>query len=371
MNTWREALFTASEMRLAEERYEGETLELMERAGRACAEAAVARFPHATRWAVHCGSGANGGDGFVVARHLDRLGRAVSLVLHASTDRLSGDTSANYLRCTALGIQPVESWHDADGVVDALLGTGYEGELRPGVAAVIDEINGHGCPVVSVDIPSGVAASTGEVDTTAVRADLTVTFHARKVGHVVAPGSRYVGQLVVADIGLDPVADSTTETACGHVSDAVVAAIPVRGARDNKYTAGSVLIVGGSTGMTGAPALSALAALRTGAGLVSMCVPQSLNHVFELQTLEVMTRPCDDEGGTLTEQALDAIVEASERAGAVVVGPGLGRSVGVQRLVRGLLQHLTVPVVLDADGLWALGDQLDVAAGRTAASTLR
>ncbi len=370
MTDWREPLFTADEMRAVEARYAGPTLELMERAGRACAEAAVARFPQARRWGVHCGGGANGGDGLVAARHLRRLGRDVELVLRVGSDSLRGDTAENFRRCRELDIQPVEAPTATNGIVDALLGTGFSGALRPEAGAAIDAINGSDVPVVSVDVPSGVDASSGEIGTRAVQADLTVSFHGRKVGHLVAPGAFFAGEVVVVDIGLKRGDAANDETATGQVGEAIVAELPVRQRSDNKYSAGAVVVVGGSEGMTGAPALAGLAALRTGAGLVFLCVPRSLNPVFEGQTLEVMTRPCVDEGGTLTDQALPTIVDAAGRASAVAIGPGLGRTEGSRRLVHGLLAGVSLPVLIDADGLWALSGDLESLASRAAPTVL-
>lgn len=370
MSEWREPLLSAEEMSAAEALYGGPMLELMERAGRCCAEAAVARFPDVASWGVHCGGGANGGDGFVAARHLRRLGRDVELVLCADSDRLRGDSAENFRRCVELGIDVPASPTEADGIVDALLGTGFSGALRAEAGAAIDAINQCDVPVVSVDLPSGVDASSGEIGSRAVQADLTVTFHRRKVGHLIAPGSLLAGNVIVCDIGLKGDGKPGSESALGRVRGAFVTRIPARTRGDNKYTAGAVLVVGGSVGMSGAPVLSALAALRTGAGLVVMCVPHSLDAVCEAQALEVMTRPCAEVGGALSVEALPAIIEAAERAGAIAIGPGLGRTEGARRLVEELLAGTSLPVVLDADGLWALADKPELVAARTGPTVL-
>ena len=363
-------------MRAVEATHAGPTLELMERAGRSCAEAAVAAFADAAHWTVHCGGGANGGDGFVAARHLARQGRLVELVLHADPTRLSGDTLANYERCVELALPIGSGTTGGEAVIDAVLGTGFRGRLRPGAMAAIEAINHRAVPTVSVDLPSGVDGSSGEVPDCAVRADLTVTFHRRKVGHAVWPGAMYAGRVVVADIGL-PQAGSgaSAESAPAHNSVAAVRRsilreFPIRGPADNKYTAGSVVVVGGSTGLTGAPTLSALASLRAGAGVAVMCVPASLSAVFEGQALEPIARPCDDADGVLTSEAHAAVIEAAARADVVAIGPGLGRADATSELVRGLLGELTVPVVLDADGLWALNGRLETLRQRPAPTVL-
>ena len=347
-------LYTAEEMRAAEAGYRGPTLELMERAGRKVAEEILGRFPAARHVAVWCGPGANGGDGFVVARELVRARRECSVRLLGPEEKVTGDAAVNFRRARRDGVSVVEQIRRADVVVDALFGTGFRGAPRPEAVRAIEQINGAGVPVVAVDVPSGVDASTGVVAGAAVRASLTVTFHGPKVGHVIAPGRFHAGELVVADIGL-----ARQETRTRRATAAILELVPRRSERDNKYTAGSVLVVGGSVGLTGAPSLTSQAALRAGAGIVTACVPGSLNPVFEQRLLEVMTRPCPDEDGTMTLDAADPILAAAERAGAVALGPGLGRTEGTRALVGYLLDRLDKPVVLDADGLWALIDHLD------------
>jgi NAD(P)H-hydrate epimerase len=358
-------LYTAEEMRAAEAAYRGPTLELMERAGRKVAEEILGRYPEARRVAVWCGPGANGGDGFVVARELARARRACSVRLLGPEEKVTGDAAVNLRRARRDGIPFVEEPGAADVVVDALFGTGFRGKPRPEAERAIELMNAAGVPIVAVDLPSGVDASTGRVQGAAVRAALTVTFHAPKVGHVVAPGRFLAGNLVVADIGLAP-----TRTRTRRATARVLELVPRRRERDNKYSAGSVLVVGGSTGLTGAPSLTSQAALRGGAGIVTACVPASLNAVFEQRLLEVMTRPCPDEDGTMTRDAADTILAAAERAGAVALGPGLGRTEAVQALVGHLLDRLDKPVVLDADGLWALARHLDWVFSREAPTVL-
>ena len=364
--TWIEPLYTADEMREAEAAYDGPTLELMERAGKAVAETVLQRFPDASRVSVWCGPGANGGDGFVAARLLHEAGRTVEIRLLADESRVRGDAAENLRRAKELGVSFVAEAGPTDVVVDALFGTGFTGAPRREAADAIELINGLGDQAVAVDIPSGVDASTGEVARVAVRAAATVTFHAPKVGHVVGPGRFHAGDLEVADIGLEGV-----ETLNGRVSSSVLELVPRRTARDNKYSAGCVVVVGGSTGMTGAACLAAEAAMRAGAGYVFACVPASLSLVFEQRLLEVVTRPCEDGGtGRLGPEALDGILDAARRADAVALGPGLGRSDETRELVRLLLERLELPVVLDADGLWALKGHLDWVFTREPATVL-
>ena len=326
-----EPLYTAAEMRAAEEGYDVE--ELMERAGRAVAAHTLERFPHARAFTVVCGAGANGGDGRITASALREAGRDARVI-----DAKPEDARKE------LGFPDV--------LVDALFGTGFSGEPRPGAAALIEQMNEVDAPIVAVDIPSGVDASTGEVRGAAVFADLTVTFHGEKLGLAVAPGRFHAGDVVVADIGLDP---RTTEYA--RVTSAILEEFPLRGEIENKYTAGHVIVVGGSPGLTGAPCLAAMAALRADAGYVTIAAPASTLPVFEQRLLEPVKRPLpEDDAGRLTIAAADAILEIADpdKEVAVALGPGLGRSADTRALVHRLLRELEAPVVVDADGLWEL-----------------
>jgi NAD(P)H-hydrate epimerase len=362
---WSEPLYTAAEMRAAEEAYEGETLELMERAGAATADVAVRRYPEARRVAVWCGAGSNGGDGLVVARRLREAGREVVVRLTAPESKFAGDAGENLSRAREAGVGFDEKARDADLLIDAIFGTGFSGAPRREAAAVIEELNAQATPILAVDVPSGVDASTGRVAGPAVKAERTVTFHGLKVGLAVAPGRFHAGGVEVVDIGLAP-----SETRTARVTEEILDLVPRRGERDNKYSAGSVLVVGGSRGLTGAPSLASEAALRAGAGIVTACVPASLNLVFEQRLVEVMTRPCPDEDGVMVVEAADVILEAAVRAGAVALGPGLGRTDGVRALVGFLLDRLDKPIALDADGLWAVSDNLDWVFSREAPTVL-
>jgi ADP-dependent NAD(P)H-hydrate dehydratase / NAD(P)H-hydrate epimerase len=359
-----EPLYTAEEMRAAEEAYEGPTLELMERAGSATAEAILERYPDGSV-SVWCGTGSNGGDGLVIARKLRAAGRDVQIRLLGDEGRIGGDAAENLERARSAGIPFVDELAETAIVVDALFGTGFHGKPRKEAAAAIEELDALGARVVAVDVPSGVDASTGEIAGAAVRAELTVTFHGRKVGLVVAPGRFHAGEVLVADIGLQH-----SETRNQRVSEEVLRLVPRRRPESNKYSSGSVVIVGGSAGKTGAACLAAEASLRAGAGICTACVPASLNTVFEQRLLEVMTRPCPDEDGVMTLDAADVILEAVGRAGAVAIGPGLGRTDGSRALVAYLLDRLDKPIVLDADGLWALVGHLDWVFSRDAHTVL-
>ena len=326
-----EPLYTADEMRAAEARYPGypDTVgELMERAGCEAARVALELHPGARRWTVVCGGGSNGGDGRIAARELERAGKDVRVV-----DAKAGETD--------LG--------EPDVIVDALFGTGFSGEPRAEAVALIERMNGACARVLAIDVPSGVDASTGEVAGPAVNADATVTFHGRKLGLVVAPGRFHAGDVHVAHIGLERL---DTRARLVHVG--LLDSVPRRGVRDNKYTAGHLLVVGGSRGLTGAPSLAALAAMRADAGYVTVAVPESTLPVFEQRLLEAVKRPLPDAGGIVGEGAAEVVLELAQRASAVALGPGLGRGDGPRALVRRVLAELAKPIVVDADALFEL-----------------
>jgi ADP-dependent NAD(P)H-hydrate dehydratase / NAD(P)H-hydrate epimerase len=319
-----QALLTAEETRRAEEQHQGSMEELMERAGTAVAETVLRRFPG--RVTVLCGTGLNGGDGRVCARVLRDAGREVEVV------------------------EGVGDLGDPDVIVDALLGIGLRDAPREDAARMIELVNASDRPVVAVDVPSGVDASTGEVAGPAVRATVTVTFGAAKVGLAIGPGRRHAGSVTVAPLGLRP-----REHEHALVPASALLEVPQKHAGSSKYSAGSVLIVGGSRGLTGAPMLAALAAFRADAGYVAVAAPESTLSVLETALLEAVKHPLqEDSAGRLLPRSSDAILEAAEKADAVAIGPGLGRSEGTVALVRILLEQLELPVVLDADALWGL-----------------
>jgi ADP-dependent NAD(P)H-hydrate dehydratase / NAD(P)H-hydrate epimerase len=299
-----EPLYTAEEMRAAEAGHDVDAM--MQRAGAAVAEELMRRFPDARRFALHAGGGANGGDGHIAAEILRAQGREL-------VDER------------------------ADVVIDALLGTGLKGAPREETSRLIEQINSAGVPVLAVDIPSGVNASTGEVAGAAVQADVTVTMHGPKVGLAVAPGRFHAGEVAVADIGLE-----AAETEHRLVTAEILAEVPRRSPRDNKYSAGHVLVVGGSRGMTGAPALAARAAFRADVGYVTIAAPAESLPVLETLVLEAVKRP------------LEEVFDAAAKATALAVGPGLGREKESKELVRRLLAEVELPAVVDADALFEL-----------------
>ncbi len=345
-------------------------LDLMERAGAGVARA-VERVAADGPVTVVCGKGNNGGDGLVLARLLRDAGREVTVVCVAPPEDFAGDARTNLDRLP--GDPPVplteEACAGAVVVVDALLGTGFAGEPHGGVAEAIDAVNGGGAPVVSVDVPSGVDASTGVVSGKAIRAAVTVTFHAAKPGQWIHPGKAHAGKVETIDIGIPRGAPA--EADIGLIGPTVLDALPRRGADSTKFSSGHVLVAGGSRGLTGAPRMASYAAMRAGAGYVTACVPASLQTVVaSAGPSELMTRGLPDDNGGLSADGAEGVLEAVKRGSALALGPGLGRSDGAFAFARRLAHEADVALVLDADGLNAHAGRLSELAGRSASTVL-
>jgi hydroxyethylthiazole kinase-like uncharacterized protein yjeF len=346
------------------------SLGLMERAGGGLAELADDVAPTGPV-AVVCGGGNNGGDGFVAARLLRHAGREVRVATTIALDAYKGDARVNLDRLPGEPPQPFDPalLGGAAVCIDALLGTGFSGAVREPIRSAILALNACDAPVVACDVPSGVDASTGAVEDVAVEAVATATFHRAKPGLWIAPGKQHAGDVHVVEIGIPP--GEPAEADVGLVGERAFDLVPRRAAGSTKFSSGHVLVVGGSTGLTGAPCLAADAAMRAGAGYVTCCVPASLNLVFETRLLEVMTIPLPDDGGALTTGGRDRVLEeAAKRGGALVVGPGFGKSDGAFALARELVARAEVPVVIDADGLNAHAGRLDDLRGRPAPTVL-
>jgi hydroxyethylthiazole kinase-like uncharacterized protein yjeF len=303
---------------------------------------------------VMCGTGNNGGDGLVVARLLRDAGREVTVVCAGSPAKLTGDAVANLERLPGeapleLG-QSMDALAEASIVVDALLGTGFAGEPRGAVGEAIAAIAGCAAPVVSVDVPSGVDASTGVAAGAAVRATSTVTFHTAKPGLWIHPGKAHAGEVEVLDIGIPR--GGPHDADIGLIAPAVLRLLPRRTAISTKFSSGHVLVAGGSRGLTGAPRMTALGAMRAGAGYVTACVPASQQAVVASGgPPELMTRGLPDSDGALTPAGVEVVLEAARRGGALALGPGLGRGDHAIAFARALARRAEVPLVLDADGL--------------------
>jgi len=348
-------------------------IHLMENAGRGCARAICERYgPPAGRLVlIVAGKGNNGGDGYVIARVLQENGWEVRTVVLAARHEIAGDALANLDRLdpatvtfspSPSGLAPFGQYLErAAVVVDALFGTGLKSEVRGWLAEVIELINGAGKPVVAVDIPSGIDAGSGRVLGCAVRADLTVTFALAKLGHVLYPGVEYCGTLTVVDIGIPSQVAADAEGVDFVDRELARLLLKPRDRQAHKGSFGHCLVIAGSTGKTGAAAMAANSAVRTGSGLVTLAVPASLNTILEIKTTEAMTLPLPDDGtGRLTDLSAPAVLEALGGKSAVALGPGLSWHPDTACLIRRLVVAIEAPLVMDADGLNALSEDIDL-----------
>lgn len=347
------------------------SLTLMESAGMGLArETEALAGPGPIR--VLCGKGNNGGDGLVAARHLAAWGHRVEVLLVLGAEGLSPDASANLERIQGIpileGLEAMEAIEGEATFVDAILGTGFSGEPRDPVSTAIDALRQCSGPVIACDLPTGVDASTGEAPL-AADADLTVTFHGLKVGHLVNPGKELCGITRVVEIGIPE--DAPAGGAAGVIGPGVLDLIPARGSSSTKFSSGRVSVVGGSRGLTGAVCLAAGAAARSGAGYVTAAVPSSLEPIFETKLTEVMTLGCPDDGnGGLVGAATEFVVDHCLGAGAVLLGSGIGRTPEVTRLVEAVARSVESPLVIDADALSVLGTGVEMLADRSAPTVL-
>ncbi len=347
---------------------------LMENAGRAVARAIGRHVPQLAdkRVVVASGKGNNGGDGLVVARALLERGVRVEAFVLAGRENCSEEAARQWrilagAGCSVVGLpdeQALCALEDAlaraDVLVDALLGIGVRGAARGHTATAIRMINGAGAYRVAVDVPSGLDANTGGVAGDCVRADLTVTLGLPKTGLLFHPGAEYVGALEVVPIGYPDTLVEAFDSGLTWLDRAFVAArLPARPAYSHKGTFGRALLVGGSAGMSGALALAGRAALRSGVGLVHLAYPETLDPVVSSVVLEAVKHPLPSSDGGLDERSLEPLATVAQDMDAVAIGPGLGRALAAQEIVRELVSALACPLVVDADGLNALAGHLE------------
>jgi ADP-dependent NAD(P)H-hydrate dehydratase / NAD(P)H-hydrate epimerase len=370
---WLDPLYEADEMRAVDawaiERRGVPSLDLMERAGVGLARlAAAAARPGPVR--VVIGKGNNGGDGLVAARVLREDGHEVDVLTVAALDELRGDALANLERLPGPPPEPLspERLGGSGVVVDALLGTGFEGSPREPVASAVAAINAAGAPVAACDVPSGVNAATGEVEGEAVSATATATFHGSKIGLHVEPGKSHAGRVEVVDIGIPRGAPSPG--AAGLTSERVLELYPRRPRAGTKFTSGVVVVAGGSTGLTGAPTMAARSAQRAGAGYVQVAVPGPVQQAVDLRLLEQMSRGLPDADGFHTPEGAGDVKQLAERAGSVVLGPGVGRAESALEFARRVARDVRIPLLVDADGLNAHAGRLELFSERRAPAVL-
>lgn len=347
---------------------------LMENAGRGAADLVCSRwgglFPGPVT--VLAGKGNNGGDGFVIARHLRNRGWLVQTVALAAEETFSGDAALNLAVLRRSGA-PLHFAADAVALaatlprfsgsrllVDALFGTGLSSEVLGHYAAAIDWINAAGVPVLAIDIPSGVDASSGRILGRAVRADMTATFACAKPGQVLYPGAECTGELTVVDIGIPTtlVAEHAGERLCFVDTASAAELLPPRPAQGHKGTFGHLLVVAGSSGKAGAAALTAEAGVRSGTGLVTVAAPATVQATLAVKLTEAMTEALPEQSGALDATSWERLAELWPGKDALALGPGLGQTPPTMALVRRLLRTCPVPLVIDADGLNAIAGDL-------------
>ncbi len=343
---------------------------LMENAGQGATRLLLEQFSDvkSSQVGIMAGRGNNGGDGFVIARCLHQHGIRVRVYLLADSQQVKGDAAANLRLLQPLGVPVIEipdentfnrhkeSMDAIDIWVDAILGTGLKSTVKGYFKTVIDFVNSRQRPVLAVDIASGLDSDTGQVCGTCIHATATATFGFAKTGHMIYPGAHWTGKLEVIDIGIPP--HIVREVAPGQfllTSQRVRSCLPQRPAAAHKGSTGHLLVIAGSRGKTGAAAMTASAALRAGAGLVTLAGGASATTVAATHAMEVMTALLpEDEQGALAESAFDPVVEQMIGKKCLALGPGLGQAAGTQRLVRRIIEHCPVTLVVDADGINAL-----------------
>ena len=349
---------------------------LMENAGRGAVRFLARQIPdvHRKRVAVVAGRGNNGGDGFVMARYLAQAGTDVTVYLLAVQNRVQGDAAANLKLLRPLNIPVVElpdgeafekhrpALRHHDLWIDAILGTGLKSDVKGYFKTVIDFINHRSLsrkqPIFSVDIPSGLDSDTGQPHGTCIRALATATFAYPKIGHQTYPGLTYTGNLDVVDIGIPPfIADRIAPRQWLATEQRIADILHKRPPDSHKGRNGHLLVIAGSTGKTGAAAMTAASAMRAGTGLVTLGVAEGLHAVLENQVVEVMTHPLPQTAaGVLGEPALDDILALLTGKNVLALGPGLGTDPQTVQLVKSILIRCPVPLVIDADGLNCLAD---------------
>ena len=328
---------------------------LMENAAMACVEELKNDFANLSEKsvAVFCGKGNNGGDGFAIARHLYNMGIDVAVYLVCGNE-FKGDAKINFdiIKRMNINIDVISDIEDLkyivrsyDIIVDAIFGTGISGTVRGISYDVISEINDNAKYIMAVDVPSGINSDSGEICGVCIKADKTVTFAAYKVGMLMFPAADYVGKAAVKNISIPDY-------------KFVRSNFPKRENNSQKGDYGKVLVIAGSAGMTGAAYLSSQTAVTTGSGLVTLAVPSSLNGAMEAKTTEVMTVPLSDRNGCISAGAIDEILKRVDKADTVLIGPGLGRCDDVSEVVESVLEYSKVPVIIDADGINAVAENM-------------
>jgi len=340
---------------------------LMENAGRSATDILLEKFhePCRKKVGIVAGKGNNGGDGFVIARYLAQKGIRPTVYLLSQKEKVKGDAALNLKLLYPMGLEIVElpdqtafASHQSKMRhvalwVDAIIGTGLTSIVRGHYKTIIDFLNASGKPIFSVDIPSGLDSDTGQVCGTCTRSAVTATFAFAKLGHILFPGADYTGDLEIVDIGIPHyITEAVTPLQTLITQDLITSSIQPRPADTHKGKTGHLLVIAGSPGKTGAAAMTALSAMRMGAGLVTLGISRNLNMVVEPQVLEAMTALLPEtETGALGESAFDLISDLWDNKACMAIGPGIGTEDATQKLVCRIILSCPIPLVIDADGL--------------------
>ncbi len=358
---------------------------LMENAGRGAAAIIADRYSALRPGPVLIvvGKGNNGGDGFVIARHLTNRGWNVRLLVLAQREQIGGDAAANlcilehngddiaYAPDSASFKHLWPGYNNSVLVVDAIFGNGLNSEIRGHYRDAVLAINALGVPVAAVDMPSGIDATSGAVLGAAVQADCSISFACAKVGQVSYPACDFGGELFVVDIGMPARLQAQVGERYMLVDEEQARVLlPPRPASGHKGTFGHTLVVAGSSGKSGAARLCATAALRSGCGLVTLALPQSQQQVAAVGTAEVMTIACVDENGAFGADCVNQIEQAWRDKNVLALGPGLGQEIGARRLVEFVVAACPVPLVLDADALNCISANATILAGRASGTVI-
>ena len=340
---------------------------LMKNAGEHVAQAAIRYMSENRRAAIFCGSGNNGGDGIAAGVYLIRRGFDVRVILVGEQEKMTPDTKDMELRLMEVGgrleqFSPADSIEyaelsDCAVIIDCIFGLGLSRPLTGNARLAVELINSSAVPVVAADIPSGVEADTGRIMGVGVKCTETVTFSMAKPGHFAQPGCTLCGELSIVDIGIPKQLIQSISSSC-HALTPEDVRLPKRPRISHKGDYGRLLIIGGSIGYTGAVSLASHAAVRSGAGLVSILVPQSIYNITAVKNDEAMPYPLPDCDGLISGGSADIIARRLKHSTACVIGPGLGRSPELSKLVPRLVSESELPMVIDADGLYALSQNM-------------
>ena len=343
-------------------------VDLMGKAGSAIAEYAQNMIAgiHNPKVAIICGKGNNAGDGYKAALELQKVGVSSQIFIIPDKKDIKGDSLFFYEKCVKENVVLTHSINPPnqkyDLIIDAVFGTGFKGELSSPILDFTKWINSQNSLVLSIDIPSGVNANSGNIAENAIIADATVTMGIIKVGMTLEPGKSHCGEIIPVDIGFPDIYNELPGMKY-RMADEDLAYKYLKAPDINtyKHQQGKVLVIAGSRGMTGAAILASLGAIRSGAGLITTCAPKSLNNIYETNIIEGLTVSCEDDcKGYFTNKNYDEIEKYFDWSDTILIGPGLGQNDLTKELVKKIVTNYDKPLVIDADGLSCFAENLEL-----------